>query len=86
LPGAAAGRMLWSTVMRWSDLAAMEHLGETTIAGHPAEVWRARDGRIYQVRRDVGVFREVRAGESLGDFERWDLLMPDPLGHHGVQR
>jgi hypothetical protein len=77
--------MLWRNVMRWSDLASMKHVGDTTIAGHPAEVWRASDGRIFQVRRDVGVFREVRAGESLGDFERWDLLMPDQLGHPGAQ-
>ena len=45
-----------------------------------AEVFRAVDGTLYQVRRDVGVFREIRPGERLGDFERWDLLMPDPFG------
>jgi hypothetical protein len=28
----------------------------------------------------VGVFREIRPGERLGDFERWDLLMPEPFG------
>ena len=31
-------------------------------------------------RRDRGVFREIRPGERLGDFERWDLLMPEPFG------
>jgi len=42
-------------------------------------VFRAADGTVYQVRPDVGVFREIRPGEQLGDFERWDLLMPDPI-------
>jgi len=66
--------------MRWSELGAMEYLGQTEVSGQPVEVFRAADGTTYQVRRDVGVFREVRAGERLGDFERWDLLMPDPFG------
>jgi hypothetical protein len=66
--------------MRWSELAVMEYLGRTELSGQPVEVFRAANGCTYQVRRDVGVFREVRAGERLGDFERWDLLMPDPFG------
>ena len=66
--------------MRWSELAVMESLGRTEVSGQPVEVFRSPDGSTYQVRRDVGVFREVRAGERLGDFERWDLLMPDPFG------
>jgi hypothetical protein len=66
--------------MRWSELAVMEYLGRTEVSGQPVEVFRAADGTTYQVRPDVGVFREVRTGERLGDFERWDLLMPDPFG------
>jgi hypothetical protein len=34
---------------------------------------------MFQVRRGRGVFREIRPGERLGEFERWDLLMPDPF-------
>lgn len=66
--------------MRWSELAAMQVVGRIELCGQPVEVFRAADGTVYQVRRDVGVFREVRPGERLGDFERWDLLMPDPFG------
>jgi hypothetical protein len=66
--------------MRWSELAVMQYLGSTELSGQPVEVFRAADGTTYQVRRDVGVFREIRSGERLGDFERWDLLMPDPFG------
>jgi len=66
--------------MRWSELGLMEYLGETELSGQVVEVFRAADGALYQVRRDFGVFREVRPGERLGDFERWDLLMPDPFG------
>jgi hypothetical protein len=66
--------------MRWSELGRMEYLGQTDLSGQPVEVFRASDGTLYQVRRDRGVFREIRTGERLGDFERWDLLMPDPLG------
>ena len=67
--------------MRWSEIGLMEYLGETELSGRVvAEVFRAVDGTLYLVRRDVGVFREIRPGERLGDFERWDLLMPDPFG------
>ncbi len=66
--------------MRWSELGVMQPLGRAEVAGQPVEVFRAADGSVYQVRRDVGVFREIRPGECLGDFERWDLLMPDPFG------
>jgi len=66
--------------MRWSELGAMQFLGQIDLAGQPVEIFRAVDGTLYQVRRDRGVFREVRPGERLGDFERWDLLMPDPFG------
>ena len=66
--------------MRWSELGVMQVVGRLELCGQPVEVLRAADGTIYQVRRDVGVFREVRPGERLGDFERWDLLMPDPFG------
>jgi len=66
--------------MRWSELGAMESLGRTELSGQPVETFRAPDGTVYQVRPDVGVFREIRPGERLGDFERWDLLMPDPFG------
>jgi hypothetical protein len=58
----------------------MQFLGEAELSGQPVEVFRAADGTVYQVRRDRGVFREIRAGERLGDFERWDLLMPEPFG------
>ncbi|HUM11538.1 MAG TPA: hypothetical protein VLT82_11355 [Myxococcaceae bacterium] len=58
----------------------MESLGRTELSGQPVETFRAPDGTVYQVRPDVGVFREIRPGERLGDFERWDLLMPDPFG------
>jgi hypothetical protein len=66
--------------MRWSELGRMQHLGQTELSGQPVELFRAADGTTYQVRREFGVFREVRPGERLGDFERWDLLMPDPFG------
>ncbi len=66
--------------MRWSELGLMQYVGSVEVSGQPVEVFRARDGTTYQVRRDRGVFREIRAGERLGDFERWDLLMPDPFG------
>jgi hypothetical protein len=66
--------------MRWSELTRMQYVGQTELSGQPVEVFRAADGSMYQVRRDRGVFREIRPGEQLGDFERWDLLMPDPLG------
>ena len=66
--------------MKWSELGRMQYLGRTEIAGLPVEEFRAADGTIIQVRRDRGVFRELRPGERLGDFERWDLLMPEPLG------
>jgi hypothetical protein len=58
----------------------MQFLGQIDLAGQSVELFRARDGSLYQVRRDRGVYREVRPGERLGDFERWDLLMPDPFG------
>jgi hypothetical protein len=58
----------------------MQYLGQTELSGQPVEVFRATDGTVFQVRRDRGVFREIRPGEQLGDFERWDLLMPDPFG------
>jgi hypothetical protein len=66
--------------MRWSELGRMQSLGQTELSGQPMEVFRAADGRVFQVRRDRGVFREIHPGERLGDFERWDLLMPDPFG------
>jgi len=66
--------------MRWSELTRMQYVGQTELSGQPVEVFRAADGSMYQVRRDRGVFREIRPGEQLGDFERWDLLMPDPIG------
>jgi hypothetical protein len=66
--------------MRWSELGTMQFLGQIDLSGQPVELFRARDGALYQVRRDRGVYREVRPGERLGDFERWDLLMPDPFG------
>lgn len=66
--------------MRRSELTRMQYVGQTELSGQPVEVFRAADGSMYQVRRDRGVFREIRPGEQLGDFERWDLLMPDPLG------
>ena len=66
--------------MRWSELTRMQYVGQTELSGQPVEVFRAADGAMYQVRRDRGVFREIRPGEQLGDFQRWDLLMPDPLG------
>jgi hypothetical protein len=66
--------------MRWSELGRMQFLGEAELSGQPVEVFRAADGTVYQVRRDRGVFREIRPGERLGDFERWDLLMPEPFG------
>jgi len=66
--------------MRWSELGAMQFLGQIDLSGQPVELFRAPDGTLYQVRRDRGVYREVRPGERLGDFERWDLLMPDPFG------
>lgn len=66
--------------MRWSELEVMQVVGRIELSGQPVEVLRAADGTVYQVRRDVGVFREIRPGERLGDFERWDLLMPDPFG------
>jgi hypothetical protein len=66
--------------MRWSELGPMQFLGQIELSGQPVEVFRASDGRVYQVRRDRGVFREIRPGERLGDFERWDLLMPEPFG------
>ncbi|HTS81092.1 MAG TPA: hypothetical protein VMH40_10880 [Myxococcaceae bacterium] len=66
--------------MRWSELGVMRYLGRVELSGQVVEVFQAADGSVYQVRRDVGVFREIRPGEQLGDFERWDLLMPDPLG------
>ncbi|HEY3588296.1 MAG TPA: hypothetical protein VGK85_14145 [Myxococcaceae bacterium] len=66
--------------MRWSELTRMQYVGQTELSGQPVEVFRAADGSMYQVRPDRGVFREIRPGEQLGDFERWDLLMPDPLG------
>lgn len=65
--------------MRWSELGRMQFLGEAEVSGQPVEVFRAADGTVYQVRRDRGVFREIRPGERLGDFERWDLLMPEPF-------
>jgi hypothetical protein len=58
----------------------MQFLGEVELSGQPVEVFRAADGTVYQIRRDRGVFREIRPGERLGDFERWDLLMPEPFG------
>lgn len=58
----------------------MQFLGEAEVSGQRVEVFRAADGTMYQVRRDRGVFREIRPGERLGDFERWDLLMPEPFG------
>jgi hypothetical protein len=66
--------------MRWSELGRMQPLGQIELSGQPVEVLRASDGKTYQVRRDRGVFREIRPGERLGDFERWDLLMPEPFG------
>ena len=66
--------------MRWSELGRMQYLGQTELSGQLLEVFRATDGTVFQVRRDRGVFREIRPGEQLGDFERWDLLMPDPFG------
>lgn len=66
--------------MRWSELGRMQSVGQTELSGQPVELFRAADGRVFQVRRDRGVFREIRPGERLGDFERWDLLMPDPFG------
>ena len=66
--------------MQWSELTRMQYLGQTDLPGQPVEMYRAADGTLYQVRRDRGVFREIRPGEQLGDFERWDLLMPDPIG------
>ena len=66
--------------MRWSELGRMQFLGEAELSGQPVELFRAADGTVYQVRRDRGVFREIRPGERLGDFERWDLLMPEPFG------
>ncbi|HEY1908922.1 MAG TPA: hypothetical protein VGG91_22960 [Myxococcaceae bacterium] len=66
--------------MRWSELGAMQFLGQIDLSGQPVELFRALDGTLYQVRRYRGVYREVRPGERLGDFERWDLLMPDPFG------
>ena len=66
--------------MRWSELGRMQYLGQVDLSGQPVEVFRAPDGTVLQVRRDRGVFREIRPGERLGDFERWDLLMPDPFG------
>ena len=66
--------------MRRSELTRMQYLGQTDLSGQPVEMFRAADGTLYQVRRDRGVFREIRPGEQLGDFERWDLLMPDPIG------
>ncbi len=66
--------------MRWSELGRMQFLGEAEVSGGPVEVFRAADGTVYQVRRARGVFREIRPGERLGDFERWDLLMPEPFG------
>jgi hypothetical protein len=61
----------------------MQFLGEAELSGQPVEIFRAADGTVYQVRRDRGVFREIRSGERLGDFERWDLLMPEPFGASG---
>ena len=66
--------------MKWSELTRMQYLGQTDLSGQPVEMFRAADGTLYQVRRDRGVFREIRPGEQLGDFQRWDLLMPDPIG------
>jgi hypothetical protein len=66
--------------MRWSEIGGMQYVGQAELPGQLVEVFRAADGTTYQVRRDVGVFREIRPGERLGDFERWDLLMPDPFG------
>jgi len=66
--------------MRRSELTRMQYLGQTDLSGQPVEMFRAVDGTLYQVRRDRGVFREIRPGEQLGDFQRWDLLMPDPIG------
>ena len=66
--------------MRRSELTRMQYLGQTDLSGQPVEMFRAADGTLYQVRRDRGVFREIRPGEQLGDFQRWDLLMPDPIG------
>ena len=66
--------------MRRSELTRMQYLGQTDLSGQPVEMFRAADGTLYQVRRDRGVFREIRPGEQLGDFERWDLLMPEPFG------
>ncbi len=66
--------------MRWSEIGGMQYVGRAELPGQLVEVFRAADGTTYQVRRDVGVFREIRPGERLGDFERWDLLMPDPFG------
>ena len=59
--------------MRWSELTRMQYVGQTELSGQPVEVFRAADGAMYQVRRDRGVFREIRPGEQLGDFQRWDL-------------
>jgi hypothetical protein len=66
--------------MRWSEIGGMQYVGRAELPGQLVEVFRAPDGTTYQVRPDVGVFREIRPGERLGDFERWDLLMPDPFG------
>ena len=66
--------------MRWSELGRMQFLGEAELSGQPVELFRAADGTVYQVRRDRGVFREIPPRERLGDFERWDLLMPEPFG------
>ena len=66
--------------MRWSELDRMQYVGQIDLPGQPVEVFRAPDGTEFQVRRDRGVFRQIRPGERLGDFERWDLLMPDPFG------
>ncbi|HET9158837.1 MAG TPA: hypothetical protein VFN91_19340 [Myxococcaceae bacterium] len=66
--------------MRWSELTRMQYVGQTDLPGQSVELFRAPDGTLYQVRRDRGVFREIRPGEQLGDFQRWDLLMPDPIG------
>src|SRR5215813_9301263 len=50
-------------VMRWSELGLMEYLGETELSGQVVvEVFRSADGALYQVRRDFGVFREIRPG------------------------
>jgi len=65
--------------MRWSELGRMQPLGQIELSGQPVEVFLAADGKMFQVRRGRGVFREIRPGERLGEFERWDLLMPDPF-------